>query len=118
MFAWLLAALWLPASLHCTAESAGWFDEADCCGHAAQPLTGDSAELDHCETLAAGVPREDLAPAVAVLPPDGLPLWLHPIVGAPPPEPPATAGERTQAPPHVLACWAHAHRVVAPARAP
>lgn len=117
MFAWLLAALWLPASLHCAAESAGLFDEVDCCGHAEVPLSDDSAQLDHCETLAAGALREDLAPNVAVLPPSELPLLLGLIeasgVGCE-----SGTMPRTEAPRHVVAGWMLARRVVAPAQAP
>ncbi len=73
--AWLLAAFWLPVTLHCAAESSGWFDVVDCCGgdEAATTAAGGHEELDHCQTLGSGVSREDLcsaalsAPAMALL---------------------------------------------------
>ena len=113
--AWLLAAFWLPATLHCAAETTGWFDVTDCC--AAKPAAAADDALDHCATLDAGVPREELGAAVLSVPVVALLEILRPALVA--------ASEVTNgvtpwlaAPPEIGGLWRAVERVVAPARAP
>lgn len=115
VLAWLLAALWLPATLHCTAEMAGWFDLTDCCDDQ-MATTADDA-LDHCATLDVGVPREQMGAAVLSVPVVVLLEILRPVIVA--------ASEvnngvtpRLAAPPEIGGLWRAVERVVAPARAP
>ncbi len=118
-FAWLLAALWLPATLHCAAETSGWFDVVDCCGgdDAASPTAGGHEELDHCATLELGVPREDLGVAVLNVPVVALLEILRPARAA---DIAVVDGvtPRLAAPPEIDGSWRVVERVVAPARAP
>ena len=44
--AWLLLALWLPATLHCSMEQAGVFDQSQACTA--------SCDTDNCDTLESG----------------------------------------------------------------
>ena len=115
VMAWLLAAFWLPATLHCAAETTGWFDVTDCC--AAKPAAAADDALDHCATLDAGVPREELGAAVLSVPVVALLEVLRPAIVA--------ASEVTNgvtpwlaAPPEIGGLWRAVERVVAPARAP
>lgn len=114
-FAWLLAALWLPATLHCAAETAGWFDVTDCCG--GETADAADASLDHCETLESGVPREDLGATLLSAPVEALLTILRPVLVA---EATAVNGvtPRLAAPPEIGGLWRATQRVVAAAQAP
>ncbi len=117
-FAWLVAALWLPATLHCAAETAGWFDFTDCC--VAETATGtgtDEAALDHCATLESGMAREELnAPSLSV-PVLALLETVRPALVA---ETAAVNGVTPwrAAPAEIGGLWRATHRVVAAAQAP
>ena len=117
-FAWLLAALWLPVTLHCAVETSGWLDVVDCCGGDTSASTaGGHEELDHCATFDAGVPREELNAPVLSVPVVPLLEILRPVlvadVGSPNGVTPWLA-----APPEIGGLWRAVERVVAPARAP
>ncbi len=114
--AWLLAAFWLPATLHCAAETAGWFDVTDCCAGESAAATAD-VSLDHCTTLEVGVPREELGVSVLSVPVVALLEFLRPVRVA------GTSAAngvtpRLAAPPNIGGLWRAVERVVAPARAP
>ncbi len=118
-FAWLLAALWLPATLHCAAETSGWFDVVDCCGGDDAPASAASGheELDHCATLGLGVPREDLGVAVLSVPVVALLQILPPSLAAETAAPNGVT-PRLAAPPEIGGLWRATRRVVAAAQAP
>ena len=116
--AWLLAAFWLPAALHCAAATSGWFDPVDCCGgDETATAAGGHEELDHCQTLESGVPREDLCAVVLGVPVVTLLEILRPVLVA---EPDGSLGAAPwrAAPPEIGGLWRAVERVVAPARAP
>jgi hypothetical protein len=117
--AWLLAAFWLPVTLHCAVETSGWLDVVDCCGGdtSATTTAGGHEELDHCATFEAGVPREELNAPVLSVPAVALLEILRPTlvvdVGSP-----NGVTPRLAAPPEIGGLWRAVERVVAPARAP
>ena len=115
VFAWLLTALWLPATLHCTAETAGWFDPMNCCDGEATS-TSDVA-FDHCETLESGAPREELGARLLSVPVVALLEILRPALVA---EPTAANGVTpwAAAPLEIGGLWRVTERVVAAAQAP
>ena len=118
VFAWLVAALWLPATLHCAVETAGWFDLTDCCeSHAAAPSAGGHEELDHCATLESGVLREELSATVLSAPVAVLLEALRPALAEETTAANGVTPWRT-APPEIGGLWRATHRVVAAARAP
>ncbi len=117
-FAWLLAAFWLPATLHCAAETAGWFDLTDCCdSETAAANDSNHAALDHCDTLESGVPREDQNAAVLSVPVLALLEILRPSLVAETAAAPGVTPRRA-APPEIGGLWRATHRVVAAAQAP
>ncbi len=118
VLAWLVTTLWLPATLHCAIETAGWFDLTDCCsGDAAVPAAGGHEELNHCATLESGVPREELNAPVLSVPVVVQIETLRPAFMADT----AAANRVTPwraAPPEIGGMWRATHRVVAAAQAP
>jgi hypothetical protein len=117
-FTWLLAALWLPATLHCAAETAGWFDLTDCCvGETAAATDADHPVLDHCETLESGVPREELNATSLSVPALALLETLRPMLVAETAPANGVTPWRA-APPEIGGLWRATHRVVAAAQAP
>lgn len=115
-FAWLLAALWLPVTLHCAVETSGWLDVVDCCGGDTTTADGHE-ELDHCATFGAGVPREELTAPVLSVPVVPLLEILRPVLVADVGSPNGVT-PRLAAPPEIGGSWRAVERVVAPARAP
>jgi hypothetical protein len=117
--AWLLVALWLPAVLHCAAQTAGVFEVSECCAGDLSAAASDTQdEVDHCEVIESGAPREDegsqlaVQPALVALQILRVPLCLLAAsrdVGVSPAE---------AAPPEILPRWRVVERVVALAQAP
>ncbi|MEJ1972378.1 MAG: hypothetical protein WDM96_07925 [Lacunisphaera sp.] len=115
-----LLALWLPATLHCRLEAAGFLAATDhCCNKSGEsssmdckddacPTVEDALYKESSATLAASAPVESFGPdSFALLAPPGLELAipsLSPIRHAPPPE--------------LRVAWQFLSRAAPPARAP
>ncbi|HLP06815.1 MAG TPA: hypothetical protein VK178_01515 [Opitutaceae bacterium] len=117
LVAWILVAFWLPATLHCAAETSGWIETAGCCADEALPVADSHCESDHCATLEAGVPREELSALVLCVPALALLEVLRPELRT---ENDADNGVTPwlAAPPEIGGRWRATERVVAAARAP
>ena len=113
--AWLLVALWLPAALHCTAETSGVFGRSECCATASDDQ-GETA--DHCVVIEAGAPRQDESgirtanPALVVLQILRAPLCLLAASGE------AGLSPAVATPPEIARLWRAVERVVALSQAP
>jgi hypothetical protein len=117
--AWLLAAVWLPASQHCNLETTGWLDIVHCCGADSATSTDDAHDdLGHCATIQSGVPREMLDTGCLMVPVVAVLELLRPLLqselipvsnGVAPP---------IAAPPEIGGLWRIVQRVVAPPQAP
>jgi hypothetical protein len=118
-----LLALWLPATLHCALEAAGFDELFHCaadhhssCEHEAPA----DATRDACDIIE-GSAFKPVANS-ALLPPPV--LCAHFLAFAVPPvaldltPPPSGLGERILAPPEVARTWHFAARAALPARAP
>lgn len=113
-----LVAAWLPVTLHCRLEAAGFYDADDCCV-AEQPIdiAGDCKD-DACPTVENALYKES-GQSLKVAAPElshcfaCLALVLDPAVGA---MVPSTA--RHAPPPELEAAWQFIARAAPPARAP
>lgn len=110
----VIAALWLPAMLHCRLEAAGILFAADCCDAAQKPAlpAADHGEhgcaSDSCETAEGDFTSPSAFVLKVPLPGTGANLLFTPV--APPPAelapPPATGVvEATTAPPDLIRPW-------------
>jgi hypothetical protein len=118
-----LLALWLPATMHCDLEAAG-FDELFHCA-ADHHSSGENeapadATRDACDIIEGSAFK--LAANSALLPPPF--LCAHFLAFAVPPvaldltPPPSGLGDRILAPPEVARTWHFTARAALPARAP
>ena len=113
-----LVAVWLPVTLHCRLEAAGFYDADDCCV-AEQPadVAGDCKD-DACPTVEDALYKES-GQSIKVAAPD---ISLCFACLALVPEPTAREPElssASQAPPlEIEAAWQFISRAAPPARAP
>jgi hypothetical protein len=117
----LLAALWLPATLHCQLERLGFDAIFACADQSGQAAHGDSAGCtdDGCQTIEAGqvaITKSDLD---LLLPPPfvcaGVPCFQYLVPPAPAPEISAFGQDETLP---LQRTWQFARRAALPARAP
>jgi hypothetical protein len=121
IFALLLLAAWLPATLHCGLEAAGLHLGPECCAGASHAEATSGCESDDCEILEGGfTPSSSLhvtAPAIAVCA-----CLLH--AESQPPmvavfSPPASGIDDAAAPPRELVpSWPFVSRAALSPRAP
>ena len=121
LLALLLLALWLPATLHCQLEAAGFGTRHhdNCCTDSTKTGTTDCRD-DACANIEASL-RKETAPVLALAAPEAclcllcLPAPACACVGC---VEPALSPERHEAPPELAVTWHFLARAAPPARAP
>ena len=111
----LLLALWLPATLHCELETAGFFAECSGC-HEQADASGRDNDADGCAIVEAGAYRIDVLGIKAPVPGAMLVLLVIP----PPAMEVVTAGhlDETAASSDIFRTWQFVRRAARPTRAP
>jgi len=118
---WLLAVLWLPATLHCAIEEAGWFDYDDSCCSKHPADSSPSAEhcdKDACQVLESGLikPADSLvkvrAPEFSAI------MELVWLIACDPPGRSRVAPETTDSPPELPRTWQFTARAAHSPRGP
>ncbi len=115
-----LLALWLPATMHCRLEMAGFLPAHDACAAEHSGGSGTDCKDDVCPTVEEAL-FKDSAPALAIAAPPEchLPgnLALLPVLFAGFAEP-ALAFVHHASPPELRVAWQFITRAAPPARAP
>ncbi len=119
MLVLLLVAAWLPVTLHCRLEAAGFNDADECCAsEPAADAAGDCKD-DACPTVEDALYKES-AQSLKIAAPD-LSLCFACIALVPPmtvETEPALSPARHAPPPEIAAAWQFIVRAAPPARAP
>ncbi len=114
-----LVAAWLPVTLHCRLEAAGFYDNDACCAtEQAADIAGDCKD-DACPTVEEALYKESTAGLKLVAP--ALTTCLVCLVSVPAPglvAEPTLSPERHSPPPELTAAWQFIARAAPPARAP
>lgn len=117
----LLVAIWLPATLHCRLEAAGFEPAHDCCADGGvEAATGD-CRGDACPAVEENLFKET-SPSLKVAAPAVCDCCichaLAPVAPAPDLGAPALSPERHAPPLELKAAWQFLARAAPPARAP
>lgn len=116
-----LVTLWLPATMHCRLEAAGFFEAHDGCGEeAAAASAATDCKDDACPTVEQALYKESAVDLVVAAPaechvPDCCALLLATVALA---NAPSLSDARHVAPPELNVTWQFVARAAPPARAP
>jgi hypothetical protein len=120
-FALLLLAVWLPATLHCGFEAAGFVLGSECCADAQHAVSSAGCESDDCGILESGFTSSGTlhvtAPVATVCsclihaqtPPSTVAVFSPPVSGL---------GEAAGPPRELIQSWPFVSRVALSPRAP
>ena len=113
-----LVAAWLPVTLHCRLEAAGFYEADDCCV-AEQPAgTADDCKDDACPTVEEALYKES-AQSLKVAAPDLSHCFVClALVPEPAADETALSTASHAPPPELEAAWQFIARAAPPARAP
>lgn len=115
--AWLLLALWVPATAHCQLENA--FALLVCCDHAdATPHQDADCKTDACATVESGAYRSETPPSLGLPPAFLFTLMVAEITAEPLAPPPSDFVATALSPPELPRGWQFSLRAALPVRAP
>jgi hypothetical protein len=115
--AWLLLALWVPATAHCQLESA--FDLFVCCDHEdAVPHQDADCQTDACASVESGAYRTETPPPLGLPPAFLLAFAVAEIAAEPLLPPPSGFMATALSPPELPRGWQFSLRTALPVRAP
>jgi hypothetical protein len=112
-----LVALWLPVTLHCRLEAAGFFVPHDDCAKVQTDCAGTDCKDDACPTVEDTL-YKDSTQALKVVAPDISLCFVLLELPAPRQLIPALSPVRHAVPLEIAAAWQFIHRAAPPARAP
>jgi hypothetical protein len=118
LFAWVMVALWLPASLHCAIDRAGLFDaKPACCDHE-KDQAPDKSCAERCNLLDAGAQK--LANDFAKAPAPFLVICVAGLIelASEPAFVPQISPVRSESPPELPRTWQFVTRAALSPRAP